>query len=86
WKYNFRDGATAQVLFDGKTTPMHGELIEDPALIAGLYARLTASYGAKRAGRSMGLAFRNDEVPTHDDFVEAVERLRLRAIRFTPAT
>jgi hypothetical protein len=86
WKYNFRDGAEARVLFDGKTTTMHGELIEDTALIAGLYARVTQSYGAKRAARSMGLAFRNDELPTRDDFVEAVEKLHLRAIRFTPAT
>ena len=86
WKFNFRDGHEAQVLFDGKTTTMRGELIEDTALIAGLYARVTASYGAKRAARSMGLAFRNNEVPSRDDFAEAVERLHLRAIRFTPAT
>lgn len=31
WKYNFRDGATAEVLLDGKTTTMHGELIDDGA-------------------------------------------------------
>ncbi|MGA8125818.1 MAG: hypothetical protein WB967_16670, partial [Mycobacterium sp.] len=86
WKFNFRDGHEAQVLFDGKTTTMRGELIEDTALIAGLYARVTQSYGAKRAARSMGLAFRNNEVPNHDEFAEAVERLNLRAIRFTPAT
>jgi hypothetical protein len=86
WKYNFRDGHDAQVLFDGKTTAMRGELIDDTGLIASLYTRLAASYGAKRGGRSFGLAFRNNEVPTLDDFVEAVERLPLRAIRFTPAT
>jgi hypothetical protein len=86
WKYNFRGGATAQVLYDGKTTTMRGELIEDTALVADLYTRVTQSYGAKRAGRSMGLSFRNNEVPTRDDFGEAAEQLPLRAIRFTPAT
>jgi hypothetical protein len=85
WKYNFRGGHEAQVLFDGKTTPKRGELIEDKALITALYVRVTQAYGAKRAARSMGLAFRNDEPPTSDDFAEAVERVGLRAIRFTPA-
>jgi len=86
WKYNFRDGAPAQVLYGGKTTTMRGELIEDTALIANLYTRLSASYGVKHAEQSMGLAFRNHELPSRDDFAEAVERLHLRAIRFTPAT
>jgi hypothetical protein len=86
WKYNFRGGHEAQVLFDGKTTSKRGELIEDKALITALYVRVTQAYGAKRAAASMGLAFRNNEVPTHDDFAEAIERLGLRAIRFTPAT
>lgn len=86
WKYNFRGGHEAHVLFDGKTTTMRGELIEDQALITGFYTRVTESYGPKRAARSMGLAFRNNEVPTRDDFSEAIDRLGLRAIRFTPAT
>jgi hypothetical protein len=85
WRYNFRDGAQAQVLFNGKTASMHGELIDDVGLLADLYTRLTQSYGAKRAGRSMGLAFRNNEAPTRDQFAAAVQELRLRGIRFTPA-
>ena len=54
WKVNFRDGAAAQVLHDGKTTTMRGELITDTAHVAGLYARCAESYGVKRAERSMG--------------------------------
>jgi hypothetical protein len=86
WKANFRDGAPAQVLHDGKTTAMHGELITDPAHVADLYARCVESYGAKRAERAMGLGFRDHQMPTRDQFAEAVEELGLRAIRFTPAT
>jgi hypothetical protein len=86
WKANFRDGAPAQVLHDGKTTAMHGELITDKALVADLYARCAESYGAKRAERAMGLGFRDHQMPTRDQFAEAVEELGLRAIRFTPAT
>jgi hypothetical protein len=34
----------------------------------------------------MGLGFRDHQMPTHDQFAEAVDRLHLNAIRFTPAT
>ena len=86
WKVNFRDGAPAQVLHDGKTTAMRGELITDTAHVADLYARCAESYGVKRAERIMGIGFRNHQLPTRDQFAEAVEQLGLRAIRFTPAT
>jgi hypothetical protein len=85
WKNNFRDGAAAQVLHDGKTTTMRGELITDKAQVTDLYSRCAESYGAKRAERAMGLGFRDHQVPTHDQFAEAVDELHLRAIRFTPA-
>jgi hypothetical protein len=86
WKSNFRDGAAAQVLHDGKTTTMRGELITDKAHVADLFARCVESYGVKRAERAMGLGFRDHQMPTHDQFAEAVDRLHLNAIRFTPAT
>ena len=86
WKYNFRDGATSQVLHDGKTTTLRGELIEDKALVTDLYSRAAESYGAKRAERAMGLKFADHRVPSHDDFAKAVDELHLTAIRFTPAT
>jgi hypothetical protein len=86
WKNNFRDGAPAQVLHNGKTTTMRGELITDKTLVADLYARCAESYGVKRAERAMGLGFRDHQMPTHDQFAKAVEELGLRAIRFTPAT
>ena len=86
WKNNFRDGAAAHVLHDGKTTKMHGELITDKAMVADLYARCAQSYGVKRAERAMGLGFRDHQMPTHDQFAQAVDELQLRAIRFTPAS
>jgi hypothetical protein len=86
WKANFRDGAAAQVLHDGKTTAMRGELITDKPQVADLYARCVESYGVTRAERVMGLGFRDHQMPTHDQFAEAVDELNLRAIRFTPAS
>lgn len=86
WKNNFRNGATAQILHDGKTTTMRGELIADKAHVTDLYSRCVESYGVKRAERAMGLGFRDHQMPTHDQFAEAVDQLRLTAIRFTPSS
>lgn len=85
WKHNFRDGATAEVLHDGKTTTMRGELIQDRAEVADLYHRCAQSYGVKTAQRMMGTKFRDQRMPTLEDFADAVQREHLAAIRFTPA-
>ena len=85
WKRNFRDGAAADVLHNGKTTSMRGELIRDRAVTADLYRRCPESYGAKRAQRMMALKFRDQRVPTLEEFTEAVDREHLVAIRLTPA-
>lgn len=86
WKRNFRGGTTAQVLHDGTTTTMRGEVIEDRAAVADLYHRSAESYGAKEAQRAMGLKFRDQQVPTLEDFTQAVDQLHLAAIRLTPTT
>jgi hypothetical protein len=85
WTANFHDGANADVLLDGKTTAMRGELIRDPATVADLSRRAAESYGAKKAQRMMGLNFRDDRVPTLEEFTEAAQREGMRAVRFTPA-
>jgi hypothetical protein len=86
WKANFRDGAAAQVLHDGRSVAMRGELITDTAQVADLYARAAESYGVKKAERVMGIGFRDHQMPTRDEFAEGVQELGLRAIRFTKAT
>ena len=85
WTANFRDGANAEVVWDGKRTTMRGELIRDPATVADLSHRVAESYGAKRAQRMMGLKFRDDRVPTLAEFTEAAQREGMRAVKFTPA-
>jgi hypothetical protein len=84
WKQNFRGGAPAQVVYAGKTTAMHGELIRDCPVVSDLYLRCAQSYGVKRAQRMIGLKFREQRVPTLEEFGEAVDRMHLAAIRFTP--
>jgi hypothetical protein len=83
WKYNFRDGAPADVLYAGKTTAMQGDLITDAAAVAELGHRVADSYGPKKAQRSMGLKFRDGTVPTIAEFTAASNRLGLAAIRLT---
>ena len=85
WKHNFRGGASAQVLHAAKTTTMRGELIEDHAIVADLYRRSLESYGARFPQRTMGLKFRDRQVPALEDFTDAVGRLNLAAIRLAPA-
>ena len=85
WTANFRDGATAEVLWDGKKTTMRGELIRDPATVAGLSHRAAESYGAKTAQRMMGLKFRDNRVPTIEEFTEAAQRDGMRAVKLTRA-
>jgi hypothetical protein len=85
WKHNFREGAPAEVLHAGTTTSMHGQLIKDPAMVAQLATRAATSYGAKKAQRSMGLKFRDNAIPSVEQFTEASTRLGLAAIKLTPA-
>ena len=83
WKVNFRGGAPATVLYDGKTTAMRGELIEDGAVVADLFHRCAAGYGAARAQRVMGVKFRDAGLPSLEQFRQAVDENKLVAIRFT---
>ncbi|OBB76195.1 hypothetical protein [Mycolicibacterium monacense] len=82
WKYNFRDGAPADVTHHGRTTRMNGELITD----ADIVHRVADNYGAKKAQQTMGLKFRGDTVPSNDEFRDAATRVGIAAIRLTPAT
>ena len=86
WTKNFRNGAAAEVLHNGKSTAMHGELIVDPAVVAELQHRLAQSYGVKTAQRMMGLGFREQRIPTVEEFKEAAEREGIAAVKFTPTT
>ncbi|GAB3033759.1 hypothetical protein [Mycobacterium bourgelatii] len=86
WKHNFSGGAPAEVVYAGKTRSMRGELLRDRDLVSDLYQRCAQSYGVKRAQRMMGLKFRDNRIPTREEFAEAIDRLKLVAIRFTPAT
>ena len=83
WKHNFRDGAPCEVLLGGKTTHMCGELIEDRAVVGELSRRRAESYGIRRAQPMMGLKFCGEQLPTAEEFADAVDRHGYAAVRFT---
>lgn len=85
WKQNFRGGGPVQVVYDGKSTAMRGELIRDRGAVSDLLSRCAESYGVQRAQRMIGLKFRDQRIPTRDEFAEAVDRLHLGAVRLSPA-
>ena len=84
WKHNFRGGASAEVLHDGTTVTMRGELIEDRAAVAELCRRTTELHGVKAAQRMLGMKFRDPQIPSLEEFTEAARQYGLTAIRFTP--
>ncbi len=85
WKQNFRDGGPVQVVYGGTTSAMRGELIRDRAVVSDLLWRCAQTYGVQRAQRMIGLKFRDNRIPTRDEFAEAVDRLHLGAVRLSPA-
>jgi hypothetical protein len=84
WRLNFRGGADAEVLLDGRTSRMRGELLEDPAVVAPIYARRIGEVGVQSAPRRIGVKVNTPEVPTTEAVAQAVRRYHLAAIRFVP--
>lgn len=85
WKQNFRDGGPVEVVHDGATAAMRGELIRDRAVVSDLLVRAARGYGPVRAQRMIGLKFRDGRIPTREEFAEAVDRLHLGAVRLSAA-
>ena len=86
WKYNFRDGADAQVSHRGKTRTMRGELITERSAVAAVAERVATSYGAAKAQRQMGMTFGDGRLPSIAEWEDAVDRLKIAAIRLTSQT
>jgi hypothetical protein len=84
WKHNFTGGADAEIVHGGKTTKMHGEVISDPAVVADLAHRAAESYGVKKAQTMMGLKFRDNRIPSVEEFREGIAREKIVAVKFTP--
>jgi hypothetical protein len=61
-------------------------LITDPAVVADIARRVAESYGVWKAQKIMGLGFRDQRIPTVEEFKEAAERERIGAVKLTPTS
>lgn len=86
WRHNFRGGTDVNVTLDGRTTAMHGELVEDPDTIAALYVRRIEDFGVKRAQRLLGIKVHTLTTPTVGAVAEAARRYHFSAIRLSAKT
>jgi len=63
WTKNFRGGHPAEVLLNGKTTKMTGELIVGPAVVSDLSHRLPTPTASRRHSGRWGWPSANSEFP-----------------------
>jgi hypothetical protein len=83
WRSNFRGGWDVEVIVDGRVSRMVGELIDDPAAVAPIYARIIDQLGVRAAQRMMGIKIHTAQPPGADALAEAARRYHLTAIRLT---
>jgi F420H(2)-dependent quinone reductase len=76
WRRNLAGGAALEVTLDGRRRPAHGELIDDPRVVAEIFGDLLADLGLRRASR-LGLKLNAGRAPTPDELRAA---LRDRAV------
>lgn len=80
WRVNFRDGHPLRLRWEGDWREGSGTLVEDPDAVASFYADRIAEIGWQKAGRQLGIRINVDRAPTHDELVEAVERVGLSVL------
>lgn len=83
WRLNFTGGADADVTFAGRTTPMHGVLVEDQAAVARTYSDRITELGLRGAARQIGLKFPAGRAPTLDEVTELVRREHFGVVRLS---
>jgi hypothetical protein len=81
WRHNFRGGGDVEVLLDGRTVPMRGELVEDPDVVARFYARRISEYGLRMAQIEISIKINVPRAPTLEELTEAAERIGLSVIK-----
>ncbi len=86
WRNNFRGVADVEITLDGHVIRMRGQLLDDVATVALLYARAIDHFGLKRAQRILGLKIYAPGTPGTGALSEAARRSRLSAIWLTART
>jgi hypothetical protein len=85
WRANLRGGGDIQVTYRGRRTPMHVELDEDPASVAGTLHEVIDRIGWKAARTRLGLTVTAGRTPTVAELQEAVREFDLATITLSTA-
>ncbi|MEV6648393.1 hypothetical protein [Amycolatopsis sp. NPDC051371] len=86
WRLNFTGGVDADVTFAGRTTPMHGVLVEDEDAVVRTYLDRITGLGLRGAARQIGLKFPAGRLPTAGEVTEFVRREHFGVIRLSGRT
>ncbi|MEV7629784.1 hypothetical protein [Actinoplanes sp. NPDC089786] len=84
WRVNFRGGHDVEVTYDGRTTPMRGELVEAIPVVADFYQQQIQKIGIKQAPRQLALKINVPRMPTAEELAEIVVRERLSILWLKP--
>lgn len=74
WRVNLRGRPEVEVTLRGSRRAASAELIEDPAVVAEVYARIIQDVGHRKAARRMGIRVNVDRAPTLTELTEAARR------------
>ena len=74
WRVNLRGRPEVEVTFQGSHLPAFAELVEDPAVVAEVYAQIITEVGHQKAARRMGIRINVDRAPTLAELDEAARR------------
>ncbi len=83
WRKNLRGGADVAVTHEGRTRRMHAEVLEEPGAVADIYGTMLERVGVRHSVR-VGLRVAGDEMPTHDELMDAIGGRRA-VVRLTAA-
>ncbi|MTD57356.1 hypothetical protein [Amycolatopsis pithecellobii] len=84
WRVNFRGGRDLDVVFEGRTTPMRGVLVEQARTVAEMYRQRIDELGPKQAQRLLGIKITVPHLPTVEELTSDVEREHLSIIWLKP--
>jgi hypothetical protein len=84
WRVNLRGGADVEITRGARRTPMHAELVEDPAAVALVLWVAIADRGPAEARRRFGLRIPTDHTPDVAELAAAARAFDLSAVLLAP--
>jgi hypothetical protein len=84
WRVNFRDGAHAEVTYQGRRQSVRATLEEDPETVAKVYEGIIDELGVKQAQRRLGITLNVEREPSHKEMVDAVRCSGLSILYLDP--